>query len=92
MNDKKTAARLNSIGKAAFINYFHVLSDNKITDQQKINVLMKQYDYDGAAMRVSFYNQISKANQIREALKIIENAKRVDKSIRKRASDLIRNF
>lgn len=83
--DNTTIARLNSIGKAAFVNYYHVLSDNEITDKQKINLLMERYDYNGAAMRVSFYNQISKANQIREALELVENAKRVDKAIRIKA-------
>jgi hypothetical protein len=89
VDKKKNEDRIKSIGKAAFVIYFDILSDNKMTDAEKIEALMEQYDYAGAAMRVSFFNQIVKANQIREALQLIGNAKRVDKSIRKRALLLI---
>lgn len=87
MDDKKIHDKLKSIGKTAFVKYFDVLINDQTSDKEKINALKEQYDYNGAAMRVSFFKQIAKAgdNSIAKALKLIEEAKRLDERTRKKA-------
>ncbi|MBT2759898.1 hypothetical protein [Paenibacillus sp. ISL-20] len=87
MDDIKLHNKLNSIGKTAFVNYFDILSNDQITDTDKINALMKEYDYEGASIRVSFFKQIAKSgnDNIAKALKLIEEAKRIDKITRIKA-------
>jgi hypothetical protein len=80
MNSAKIQKNVRSIGMAAFINYYEVLSKD-ISKNDKIKVLMNQYDYDGASMRVSFFNQLAESKlYLTEALMLVEKAKRIDKS------------
>lgn len=88
MNNEKIHRIVQSIGKTAFIEYFDFLNDSSMTKQGKVEILMRQYDYNGATMRVSFFSQLAVNKEyIILALKIIENSSRIDKDIRLRARE-----
>ena len=81
---------LNSIGKSVFVEYYDILSSRKLSTDEKIEKLPKEYSFNASRTRVNCANKIFERGLEKDALRILIQA-RVDDQIKARATYLLQN-
>lgn len=82
---------LNSIGKRVFVEYYEVLSNKYMTNEEKISKLPKEYKISGSRTRITCANRIFEAGLEKEALHLIINSRTERKAI-ERAETILKNL
>lgn len=83
---------LQKIGKAVFVNFFSIFSDESLTDEEKGDIvykLNKNSRSSKQSFRIPRVNQIFERGLEYEALKIIANSERVEESAREKARQIL---
>ncbi len=90
MNDDQLDRSLRSIGKACFVKYYEKFSDPSLTNEDLIDLLMKQENYKetGAKTRVSQSRRIINSGRAKDAFKLIASSNRVSAKISQKANQL----
>ena len=81
---------LNSIGKSVFVEYYDVFSSSKLSTDEKIEKLPKEYSINGSRTRINCANRIFERGLEKDALRIVIQA-RVDDHIKAKATYLLQN-
>ncbi len=91
MNDNQLNRSLQSIGMKCFVDYYDKFCDNKLSNIDLIELLMKNEGYkeSGCKTRVSQSRRIIKAGMSVVALKKILKSSRLEDSTLKKAQILL---
>ncbi len=94
MNDKQLRRSLQSIGMACFVRYFPQFSNESMRNEDLIELLMTQENYQEAACRtrVTQARKIIANERAVDALLIVASSVRVPDEVTMEASRLSRNI
>lgn len=94
MNDKQLDRSLQSIGMACFVSYFPQFSDESISNEELIRMLMREKNYkeSGCRTRVSQSRRIIARGKAQDALLIVASSDRVSKDVSAAAGKLAHNL
>lgn len=94
MNDKQLLRSLRSIGKACFVRYFPQFSDQFLSKEDLIYLLMQQENYveAGCITRVTQARRIIASERAVDALLIVASSVRVSDEVSTEARKLARNL
>ena len=83
MNDTQLIRSLQSIGKACFVRYFPLFSDNNLRNDELIELLMRQENYveSGCITRVTQARRIIASERAVDALLIVASSVRVSDEV-----------
>ncbi len=95
MNNEELKRKLNSVGRAAFVEYFELFesySNGKIQKDKCIEELVKNgvSNESGAAIRCSNAILIFKAKKEKEALQMVLESKRLPFNVMKKAVEILK--
>ena len=79
MTDDQLAKCLKSIGMACFVKHLDLFSDQKISEDSAVNLLINHEKYmeSGSRTRVNQSRRIIREGRVRDALRMISQSKRV---------------
>jgi hypothetical protein len=69
---------LRSVGLRVFVEYYHVFSDSRLSNQEAAGLLPHDYKLTARLTRVSCARRIIERGQTAEVLRFISESKRVD--------------
>ena len=72
---------LNSIGKSVFVEYYDIFSSSKLSTDEKIEKLPREYSINGSRTRINCAKRIFERGLEKDALRIVIQAK-VDDQIK----------
>ncbi|WP_419882823.1 hypothetical protein ACN6MY_03890 [Peribacillus sp. B-H-3] len=82
MDTVKLEKSLKSIGKKSFVEDYNIYRDFNMTTNEKVVKLAEKYTASGAAIRVSFANDIFKDKKQEDALRIIIDSPRISENVK----------
>ena len=62
---------LNSIGKSVFVEYYDIFSSSKLSTDEKIEKLPKEYSMNGSRTRINCANKIFERDLEKDALRVV---------------------
>lgn len=91
MNDKQLLRSLRSIGMKCFVKYFEEFSNERISIEDLVDVLVREEGYAeaGSKTRVRQSRRIIQSGRAQDALLVVVGAKRIEDGIRGRANELL---
>ena len=94
MNDEQLLRSLQSIGKACFVMHFTQFSDKSLSNEDLIELLMREENYveSGCRTRVTQARRIIAGKRAVDALLIVASSVRVSDEVSTEASRLARNL
>jgi propanediol dehydratase large subunit len=94
MNDEQLLRSLQSIGKACFVKYFPQFNDTSLSNEDLIELLMRQERYveGGCITRVTQARKIIVNERAVDALRIVASSVRVSDEVSAEASRLAHNL
>lgn len=94
MNEKQLERSIQSIGKGCFIKYFDYFENMSISNDELIDLLMKNENYkeSGAKTRTYQSRRIINSGYAKEALKNISESQRLDEQIREQSIEILESI
>ena len=94
MDENQLERSLQSIGKKCFVKYFDTFNDKKLSNEDVIEILMKNegYEESGCRTRVTQARRIIKAEMSKSALSIISQSSKLEDSILEKAELILNNI
>jgi len=94
MNEEQLKRSLQSIGMACFVKYFPQLSDTSMSNEDLIELLMREEKYmeSGCRTRVTQSRRIIANRRAKDALLIVASSARVPDDISTAAGKLAHSF
>jgi hypothetical protein len=92
MDETQLYELLGKIGKRVFVSYFRQFGDERISNQQMIAMLPREYTFKSRTSRTSKSRRIFREGLELEALALIAQSNRVDADTADLASRLIREI
>lgn len=91
MNQDRLKRKLQSIGKTCFIKYYEMFKDENCLNESLVMLISNNENYSivATATRVNCARWIVRHNLTKEALEIITNSKKLDKTIKVKALELL---
>ncbi len=94
MDDKQLQRAIQSVGKGCFVKYYKQFKDASRSNEDLIDLLMKneKYTETASATRVSKSRSIINAQRAKDVLIDITKSERLDDEVKAKARELLREL
>ena len=83
---------VNSIGKSAFVRYYHEFADPSLSNQDVVTILPQEYTLKSRNSRTTKARRILREGLAEEALELISHVERIDDETANHARELLRKL